>query len=42
MRSSVKILMGIVGTAAAVVLYLFVMEIKEELEEERKWRERGR
>lgn len=35
-------MLGIAGMIAAVILYLFAMEIKDELEEERKWREKGK
>lgn len=37
-----KVVIRIVGIIAAVILYLFAMEIKDELEEERKWREKGK
>ena len=34
--------MWITGGIAAVVLLLFIQEIKRELEEERWWRDRGK
>lgn len=34
--------MWVTGCVSAVVLLLFVMEIKNELEEERWWKNRGR
>lgn len=37
-----KILMGIMGSISIVVLILFIQEIRNELEEERWWRERGK
>ena len=37
-----KILMGIMGSIAIVVLLLFIQEIRKELEEERWWRDRGK
>ena len=39
---SVKILMWIVGGISVVVLLLFIQEIRNELEEERWWRDRGK
>ncbi len=35
-----KVLLWLTGLASAVVLALFVMEIRDELEEERWWRSR--
>lgn len=37
-----KILMGIMGSISIVVLFLFIQEIRKELEEERWWRDRGK
>ena len=37
-----KILMGIMGSISIVVLLLFIQEIRNELEEERWWRDRGK
>lgn len=37
-----KVLMWIVGIISVIVLLLFLMEIKNELEEERWWRNRGK
>lgn len=37
-----KILMWIVGIISVIVLLLFLMEIKNELEEERWWKNRGK
>ena len=37
-----KILMGIMGSISVIILILFIQEIRNELEEERWWRNRGK
>ena len=37
-----KILMGIMGSISVIILILFIQEIRNELEEERGWRNRGK
>ena len=39
---SEKILMGIMGSISVIILILFIQEIRNELEEERWWRNRGK